>query len=884
MSDSVNLRAQLQSIIEKLEAIPAMKDKAEPFKSVLTDLDRDCLRIGVIGITSAGKSTFLNVLLGRDLLPEQSKATTNMLVNCRKGPKLTMEVIWKNGRPTRIYEGRKVTSATVAKYCCEDLNPENKKEVESVIIRSPDMLLPEDFELVDTPGIDAYGHEEHEELTLRKFLPKADIVLYTTSIKYPIKQADARVLGQVVQNDQRVLFVQTFKDVVKDSSEKGVVIKTREQELREYLERIQDDVKKCAPALKAHLFCQISSYLAKDPRSYLESGFDELLDDIRLLGKELAVLIQERLSGRVMRHLDLCLGTISEMIYGMEGDWKAALNEKQKREARISALKDCLRALDESIQNVSELNGGSFLSAIRNVLLADSSSEASPSGIGIPATLLPWALQPWWVNLVHKSDEMGRQSDDYSFLDKWNSLLEHVQELQTTLLSQLDRFERDCQISLDSLNIAPFHHDTKTLAALPSAPQVQWESVQKTVKERRWYTLWLYEHERKITEVRLDRKRAKEDLLNYAHELCGRVNRHMAWWKDHCVHRYRSPVMEELASAEKTSSASETFSAAQPKLFKQTKKELTELRSQFDFVAKKRQERRRPGPKQERTAPSGRQPKYNSNLIRSLLHGRRETAFQRQLLACVNSVSSSQGPLTLLCLGGKRRDHQELIALLTHRLKDVDTIPLGSGLNVWCEPDGEPPRFFFNFQGEWELHVEPRRIMTRLNVISCPPEHHQDKNLRWEDLFQSVDAVGIFVNCSQISSGVNDIEKSEWVFALREFKPKVFFIGLDMSYYRAARGHELVTQVLPKLGESSLGNRPYLLADEYEVRFTQMARYGERLLQSFQNVIRAKWDEECRTTVLDWETNKISFRPPFTRAALLETFKRIYDDRHEVSS
>ena len=331
MSDNLNLRDQLQSIIRKLEAIPEMEHKAEPFKSVLTDLDRDCLRIGVLGITSAGKSTFLNVLLGQDLLPEQAKATTNMLVYCRKGPALTMEVIWKNGRPSRFYEGRKVTQATVSKYCCEDLNPENIKGVECVVIRSPAMMLPEDFELVDTPGIDAYGHEEHEELTLRKFLPKADIVLYTTSIKYPIKQADARVLGQVVQNDQRVLFVQTFKDVVKDSSENGAVIKTREQELREHLGRIKDDVEKCGPSLKAHVFCQISSYLAKHPHTYCESGFDELRKDISLLGRELDVLIQQRLSGRVMRHLNLCVGSISEMVSKIRRRWGS--RSKGTREA-----------------------------------------------------------------------------------------------------------------------------------------------------------------------------------------------------------------------------------------------------------------------------------------------------------------------------------------------------------------------------------------------------------------------------------------------------------------------------------------------------------------------------------------------------------------------
>ena len=58
------------------------------FQKWLADREREwektSLRVGLVGITSAGKSTFINALAGEDILPRGAQPTSGILVVCRR--------------------------------------------------------------------------------------------------------------------------------------------------------------------------------------------------------------------------------------------------------------------------------------------------------------------------------------------------------------------------------------------------------------------------------------------------------------------------------------------------------------------------------------------------------------------------------------------------------------------------------------------------------------------------------------------------------------------------------------------------------------------------------------------------------------------------------
>ena len=334
------------------------------------------------------------------------------------------------------------------------------------------------------------------------------------------------------------------------------------------------------------------------------------------------------------------------------------------------------------------------------MLLSDS---PQPYGRDIPKILAPCSVEKdWWNTLIDLSEQMNSQLNDDAFLAYWTALSEHIQGLQGMVLQQLDKAETDCEAKIKTLNIEPFHHAAQTVDSLPSAPKPQWVSVTTKKKKHPLLSKWFgrvgwFQKESEVIEYKLDRKEAQQDLIVYSRDLCERLDEHVDWWRtQQCFHRYRAPVMEELTSAEKMGKASNTCSAEQLEGLKQAKEELASLRDQLDSNTKRSKEIPPSISRPEVTARPIRAARSDASLLRKLFHSYRELGFHRQLLASVNAVSSSNSPKTLLCLGGNRRDHQELIALLTHRLKDIDTVPLVSGLNVWCDPDAEAPRFFFH--------------------------------------------------------------------------------------------------------------------------------------------------------------------------------------------
>src|SRR5262249_32409295 len=150
--------------------------------------------------------------------------------------------------------------------------------------------------LVDTPGLDAYGHQEHEELTLRQFLPLADIVVVMTSIRNPFKAADLKLINALLENDQRALFVLSQIDLEVDSYEGGRLWKSREAKLASHHQRLLDDLSGF-PRLWAEGVVLVSGKQAREARgdrtaeSWGRSNFEAVLGRLVGLSRELHHLL-----------------------------------------------------------------------------------------------------------------------------------------------------------------------------------------------------------------------------------------------------------------------------------------------------------------------------------------------------------------------------------------------------------------------------------------------------------------------------------------------------------------------------------------------------------------------------------------------------------------
>lgn len=191
-------------------------------------------RLGVIGVTSSGKSTMINSFLGEDLLPSGTRPSSNQLVRCRYSRQKGIIISFENGDVKRLPLSPKV----LAKYGDENTNVHNRERVKDIALMTPLYALPKEMVLVDSPGLDAFGYEGHEQLTMNSLLPTVDFCIFVTTCKTNSDAKTLAVLNAIAEKDKYVIIVQNMIDSIKESPDKKKSAKEVANEHKRRVERI----------------------------------------------------------------------------------------------------------------------------------------------------------------------------------------------------------------------------------------------------------------------------------------------------------------------------------------------------------------------------------------------------------------------------------------------------------------------------------------------------------------------------------------------------------------------------------------------------------------------------------------------------------------------
>lgn len=192
----------------KLGAIQGFSEGLESFKQRIND---DFFRLAVIGEFSSGKSTFINALLGRDILSHATKETTAVLTRIinvaeddpRKGSAVAF---MKSGERLSIRnfdELKDYTTAVSTKYrVAQDINV--------VEIYMPLLHVTRPLMIMDTPGLNGIA-EGHLEQT-KEIVKKAHACIYLIQQRGLTKDDLEFLRENLVPYQQRFIFVQNFID------------------------------------------------------------------------------------------------------------------------------------------------------------------------------------------------------------------------------------------------------------------------------------------------------------------------------------------------------------------------------------------------------------------------------------------------------------------------------------------------------------------------------------------------------------------------------------------------------------------------------------------------------------------------------------------------
>lgn len=155
-------------------------------------------RVLVVGEAKRGKSTLINALLGRDVLPMGVIPVTAVMTTVTFGSPEGVLVEYSGGGV-----GREPLDS-LARFVTEAGNPGNRLRIEQVTVLLEAPLVREGVELVDTPGAGSvFAHDREAE----KALTTMDAAVFVLTADPPLSASERNLLASVTQASVRTFLV-----------------------------------------------------------------------------------------------------------------------------------------------------------------------------------------------------------------------------------------------------------------------------------------------------------------------------------------------------------------------------------------------------------------------------------------------------------------------------------------------------------------------------------------------------------------------------------------------------------------------------------------------------------------------------------------------------
>ncbi|NLF50917.1 MAG: GTP-binding protein [Leptolinea sp.] len=171
-------KGTLSNILIKLADLDVSKDSINKLQNSILQLD-ELFLIVVVGEFNAGKSALINAMLREKILSEGVTPTTSRVTLVRWGEQVSTQVI-----------------------------------DDGFAIMTHPLDLLKQLNIVDSPGTNAII-QQHERLT-NEFVPRSDIVLFTTSADRPLTESEHKFLQKILAWGKKVVFVLNKTDIFED--------------------------------------------------------------------------------------------------------------------------------------------------------------------------------------------------------------------------------------------------------------------------------------------------------------------------------------------------------------------------------------------------------------------------------------------------------------------------------------------------------------------------------------------------------------------------------------------------------------------------------------------------------------------------------------------
>lgn len=350
---------------------------AEQLRALQQRFSEQKLTILVAGEMKAGKSTFINSLLGVDILATAHEVCTNVPTKIVYGDKEKIIVHYVRETNGKQKSASIINRDQLAEFSTESANKENKKNVDYIEIQANSALLAEGLAFIDTPGLGAI--DPLHAIATYRMATQADIIFFLGDARKPLTQSEITSLKDLVKvsNSKQIIHLLTCCDLKNSddiaSSNKKMfdsdfvgynipIIKVSSLSYRKYVRSGKRE------QLDASGFLQVKSIVAdinNDLKSLLNSRFNSLALDVcerghALLSEVIDTIENPELKERKVEELRELEDRLTE-IEENQSAWQTDLNgELQKFVSYLNSF--IKKHQDNIVENIREnLKSDSYL-------------------------------------------------------------------------------------------------------------------------------------------------------------------------------------------------------------------------------------------------------------------------------------------------------------------------------------------------------------------------------------------------------------------------------------------------------------------------------------------------------------------------------------------
>jgi GTP-binding protein EngB required for normal cell division len=171
--------------------------------------------VAILGQFKAGKSSFINSLVGIPVLPVGVIPVTTVITRIQYGARERASATFFDGTSSEM------TLEDLGAYISEAGNPSNLKDVDVVDIELPYLAEYPGLRLVDTPGMGSV-YRYHKEVS-QNWLPEVGAAILAISADRPLSEHDLQLIEDLSHHTPRIVILLTKADLLNPAQQEEVV-------------------------------------------------------------------------------------------------------------------------------------------------------------------------------------------------------------------------------------------------------------------------------------------------------------------------------------------------------------------------------------------------------------------------------------------------------------------------------------------------------------------------------------------------------------------------------------------------------------------------------------------------------------------------------------